>query len=567
MSPRPIKFQVETLESSDSFDERHPNTALNGILDSTELGKANWVEQCLNCGYQSLVNRGEGNCPHCTDLHSHHMRAVSMLDSLKGNPLKFTGNLRRCDPRDILRKTMPLQDRGLVVGVWDGLHVGTIASLFACSEQTHSLTVGVYNDITVATVTHMAPIFSLEERRRMISSLRVVDRIIFNLPLEPVAYYLDYMKCTHLLVNIQYQNHMALHPFTKGRENVLEKLKGKRQDGSFSENFLHLFKTGKIREASNFSETDRCDALILVYLLRLAVKYCASITQHTELESKFKPKPELNKSMSMFRSRTVSDILSDDEERDARQLDDPRAFKLPHTWAQLRKRDNSQQVILSSRMLMTQKMSQDVRYQDAIPQPGFGQPDDEENHTQISRSDSGLARSFSSTKKNEVVVFLDGAFDILHPGHFDLIDCARKTFGATKLVVGVLSDESIFKATRELPCFSMLERAVVLSGLKGVDEVVYDCPWIVNGELLRRYRVDVVLQRLELYPRCGYGYDVSKLDWRNIYKSPLNELVIPVEKCTVTVTTKDVLLRVISQIDFINSTFKENEKRCSEDKE
>ena len=68
------------------------------------------------------------------------------------------------------------------------------------------------------------------------------------------------------------------------------------------------------------------------------------------------------------------------------------------------------------------------------------------------------------------VVFTNGCFDIIHPGHVDLLERA-KSFGE-KLIVGINSDNSVraIKGT-ERPFLDQESRKAVLLGLKAVDEV------------------------------------------------------------------------------------------------
>ncbi len=70
----------------------------------------------------------------------------------------------------------------------------------------------------------------------------------------------------------------------------------------------------------------------------------------------------------------------------------------------------------------------------------------------------------------EKIVFTNGCFDIIHPGHIDLLERAKKL--GTKLIVGINSDQSV-KAIKgaERPFLSQTERQAVLEGLKAVDEV------------------------------------------------------------------------------------------------
>ena len=69
------------------------------------------------------------------------------------------------------------------------------------------------------------------------------------------------------------------------------------------------------------------------------------------------------------------------------------------------------------------------------------------------------------------VVFTNGCFDILHPGHVDLLERAR-TLG-DKLVVGINSDASV-RAIKgaDRPFQNQQDRKRVLLGLSSVDEVV-----------------------------------------------------------------------------------------------
>jgi rfaE bifunctional protein nucleotidyltransferase chain/domain len=70
------------------------------------------------------------------------------------------------------------------------------------------------------------------------------------------------------------------------------------------------------------------------------------------------------------------------------------------------------------------------------------------------------------------VVFTNGVFDLLHPGHVDVLRAARAEGDA--LVVGVNSDASVRRLGKgpERPIRSERDRAVVLAALAMVDAVV-----------------------------------------------------------------------------------------------
>ncbi len=70
----------------------------------------------------------------------------------------------------------------------------------------------------------------------------------------------------------------------------------------------------------------------------------------------------------------------------------------------------------------------------------------------------------------EVVVFTNGCFDIIHPGHIDLLNRAKRL--GTKLIVGINSDSSVRCIKGEpRPFFSQDDRAELLKNIKAVDEV------------------------------------------------------------------------------------------------
>jgi len=97
------------------------------------------------------------------------------------------------------------------------------------------------------------------------------------------------------------------------------------------------------------------------------------------------------------------------------------------------------------------------------------------------------------------VVFTNGVFDLLHPGHVELLEAARREGGA--LVVGVNSDASARRLGKGpgRPVAGEAARGRVLAGLAAVDCVVLfdqDTPL----ELIRHLAPDVLVKGAD-YPR------------------------------------------------------------------
>jgi D-glycero-beta-D-manno-heptose 1-phosphate adenylyltransferase len=72
------------------------------------------------------------------------------------------------------------------------------------------------------------------------------------------------------------------------------------------------------------------------------------------------------------------------------------------------------------------------------------------------------------------IVFTNGCFDILHPGHISYLRMARQLGDA--LIVGINSDQSVKKVKGGLrPILTQEERGQILSGLESVDFItVFD---------------------------------------------------------------------------------------------
>jgi rfaE bifunctional protein nucleotidyltransferase chain/domain len=114
------------------------------------------------------------------------------------------------------------------------------------------------------------------------------------------------------------------------------------------------------------------------------------------------------------------------------------------------------------------------------------------------------------------LVFTNGCFDILHPGHVDLLQRARAL--GHGLILGLNSDASVRRLGKgpERPLNSEAERAFVLAGLACVDFIVIfdeDTPL----ELVRAVRPQVLVK--------GGDWPVEKIVGREIVQADGGEVV------------------------------------------
>jgi rfaE bifunctional protein nucleotidyltransferase chain/domain len=106
--------------------------------------------------------------------------------------------------------------------------------------------------------------------------------------------------------------------------------------------------------------------------------------------------------------------------------------------------------------------------------------------------------------QRETVVFTNGVFDLLHPGHVDVLEGARAE--GARLIVGVNSDASVRRLNKgpERPIRSERERAYVLGALTAVDCVVVfdeDTP----AELVAALTPDVIVKGGDYRPEDVAG--------------------------------------------------------------
>jgi D-beta-D-heptose 7-phosphate kinase/D-beta-D-heptose 1-phosphate adenosyltransferase len=103
------------------------------------------------------------------------------------------------------------------------------------------------------------------------------------------------------------------------------------------------------------------------------------------------------------------------------------------------------------------------------------------------------------------LVFTNGVFDLLHPGHVDVLTAARAAGDA--LIVGLNSDDSVRRLKGPgRPIRSEAERAYVMAALEPVDAVVIfeqDTPL----ELVRHLQPSVIVKGGDYTPDSVVGGD------------------------------------------------------------
>jgi len=135
------------------------------------------------------------------------------------------------------------------------------------------------------------------------------------------------------------------------------------------------------------------------------------------------------------------------------------------------------------------------------------------------------------------VVYIDGAFDLLHPGHIAVFNECKK-YG-DYLIVGLLSDENIESYKRK-PILNLEQRYIMLNNIKIINNVIKDCPFCnIPEEFINKYNINKVIY-------CGSDLDEK---WTGHYKIPIKNnmmINIPYDKNNSNISTSKIIKKIQS---------------------
>jgi len=160
--------------------------------------------------------------------------------------------------------------------------------------------------------------------------------------------------------------------------------------------------------------------------------------------------------------------------------------------------------------------------------------------------------SGKTPKSGDVIVYIDGAWDMFHAGHIDILKSAQEL--GDFLIVGVHSDQVVNDHRgSNYPILNLHERVLSVLSCKYVDEVVFGAPWKLTKDLIVSMNIQVIA-----YGEVG---DSERTD--NPYEvgqSLPNVKVIPL-KSNRKLTTANIVERILQQkLDFEAKFNKKNKK-------
>lgn len=134
----------------------------------------------------------------------------------------------------------------------------------------------------------------------------------------------------------------------------------------------------------------------------------------------------------------------------------------------------------------------------------------------------GLRTLLGQRLKGKKIVFTNGCFDILHPGHVDYLNQARDLGGF--LILGLNTDDSVKRLNKapNRPVNHESARAHVLAGLACVDLIILfneDTPL----ELITFLKPDILVKGNDYKAENVVGYDFVKANGGEVITIPLLE--------------------------------------------
>ncbi len=125
-------------------------------------------------------------------------------------------------------------------------------------------------------------------------------------------------------------------------------------------------------------------------------------------------------------------------------------------------------------------------------------------------------------------VYVDGCFDMFHPGHVRLFQKAR-AFG-DYLIAGVISDKDVKSYKRETIIHED-DRAFMIASCRLVDKVIPNSPLVLTAEFLKEHEIDIVV----------HGDDDPQTSFFQVCGDKMR--YVPYDK---TISTTGIIRRVLS---------------------
>lgn len=154
------------------------------------------------------------------------------------------------------------------------------------------------------------------------------------------------------------------------------------------------------------------------------------------------------------------------------------------------------------------------------------------------------------------IVYIDGAFDLFHAGHVEILRLAREL--GDFLLVGIHTDQTVSaKRGVHRPIMNLHERSLSVLACRYVDEVIIGAPLEVSKDMITTFDISLVV----------HGTVAEESDFKNEkhnpYEVPISMGIFKVLESPLDITTSTIIRRIVSNHEAYQ---KRNEKKAESER-
>ncbi|XP_059645668.1 ethanolamine-phosphate cytidylyltransferase-like [Cornus florida] len=158
------------------------------------------------------------------------------------------------------------------------------------------------------------------------------------------------------------------------------------------------------------------------------------------------------------------------------------------------------------------------------------------------------------------IVYIDGAFDLFHAGHVEILRLARGL--GDFLLVGIHPDQTV-SANRgaHRPIMNLHERSLSVLACRYVDEVIIGCPLEISKDMITTFNISLVVH--------GTVAEDNFQENQTPYDVPISMGIFKLLESPLDITTTTIIRRIVSNHEAYqkrNERKSESERRYYEDK-
>ncbi|GLT41682.1 hypothetical protein SLA2020_157260 [Shorea laevis] len=153
------------------------------------------------------------------------------------------------------------------------------------------------------------------------------------------------------------------------------------------------------------------------------------------------------------------------------------------------------------------------------------------------------------------IVYIDGAFDLFHAGHVEILRVAREL--GDFLLVGLHNDQTISAKRAHRPIMNLHERSLSVLACRYVDEVIIGAPHEVSRDMITTFNISLVV-----HGTISESDDFQKEEG-NPYAVPISMGIFKVLESPLDITTTTIIRRIVANHEAYE---KRNERKSASEK-